>query len=62
MLKQTQMKVMFYYVGTKKGVRGKRGKGRIAHVRPEFLLCSGQVAVEGLPDSFHWALGGHLSH
>ena len=36
----------------KKGVRGRRG-GRIALVRPEFLLCSGQVDVGGLPDAFH---------
>ena len=47
-------------VGTKGG-RGKRGKGG-AHFRPEFLLCSGQVVVGGLPDTFHLVPGGHLNH
>ena len=48
-------------VGTKGG-QGKEGEGRIAHVQPEFLLCSGQADAGGLPDTFHSALGGHLSH
>ena len=41
-------------MGTKRG-QEKRGEGRIAHVRPEFLLCSGQADAGGLPDAFHWA-------
>ena len=41
---------------------GEGGVGRIAHIWPEFLLCSGQADVGGLPDAFHSALGGHLSH
>jgi hypothetical protein len=41
---------------------GEEGGGRIAHVRPEFLLCSREADVGGLPDTFHLALGGHLSH
>jgi hypothetical protein len=41
--------------------QGKVGKGG-ACVWPEFLLCSGQVDVGGLPDAFHSAPGGHLSH
>lgn len=49
------------------GVRTKRGQGKgergwIAHIGPEFLLCSGQADTGGLPDAFHLALGGHLSH
>ena len=31
---------------TKKG-QGKEGEGRIAHVWPEFLLCSGQASGHG---------------
>jgi hypothetical protein len=49
-------------VGTKKGSVGERGGGKIARVWPEFHLCSGQVDTGGLPDTFHSALGGHLSH
>ena len=46
-----------------KGGRGKKGKGRIANVWPEFPLCSGQADSGGLPDAaFHSALGGHLRH
>jgi hypothetical protein len=48
-------------VGTKMGnLSGKRG-GRIAHIPPEFHLCSGQADVGGLPDTFHSAQGGHPS-
>jgi hypothetical protein len=47
--------------GNKEGV-GERGEGRIAHVWPEFLLCSGQAEAGGLPDAFHSAPGGHLSN
>jgi hypothetical protein len=42
--------------------QGKEGKRRRAHVWPEFLLCSGQADVGRLPEAFHSALGGHLSH
>ena len=45
-------------VGTKKkkkGAWGRKGEGRIAHVWPEFLLCSGQADSGGLPDTFHSA-------
>ena len=38
-------------MGTKKGP-GERGQGRIAHVQPEFHLCSGQADMGGLPDTF----------
>jgi hypothetical protein len=48
-------------VGTKTR-QGKEGRGRIAHVQPEFLLDLGQADAGGLPDAFHSALGGHLSH
>jgi hypothetical protein len=44
-------------VGTKGRRRGKRWGGRIAHVQPEFLLCSGQADVGGLQDTFHLAPG-----
>ena len=44
------------------GGEGNDEGGRIACVWPEFLLCSGQVEVGGLPDAFHSAPGGHLSH
>ena len=47
--------------GKEKGA-GEEGEGRIAHVWPEFLLCSGQADMGGLPDTFHSAPGGHLSH
>jgi hypothetical protein len=40
----------------------KEGEGKIAHVRPEFLLCSGHTDTGELPDTFHSALGEHLSH
>jgi hypothetical protein len=40
---------------------GEEGGGRIAHVLPDFHLCSGQADVGGLPDAFHSAPGGHLS-
>jgi hypothetical protein len=41
-----------------KGGGGNR-EGKIAHIRPEFLLCSGPVDMEGLPDTFHtWRLVG----
>jgi hypothetical protein len=36
-----------------KGSRGRRGEGRIAHIWPEFLLCSGQEDAGELPDTFH---------
>jgi hypothetical protein len=42
------------------GYRGRGGRGR-AHIWPEFL-CSGQGDSGRLPDTFHLALGGHLSH
>ena len=48
-------------VETKRG-QEKEGEVGIAHTRPEFLLCSGQADVGRLPDAFHSALGGHLSH
>jgi hypothetical protein len=48
-------------VGTKKGA-GERGGREEVHVRPEFLLCSGQADMGGLPVAFHSAPGGHLSH
>jgi hypothetical protein len=48
-------------VGTN-GERGRKGKGRIAHFQPDFFLCSGQADLGGLPDAFHWAPRGHLSH
>jgi hypothetical protein len=41
---------------------GKKEEGRIAHIWPEFLLCSEQADVEGLPNAFYSAPGGHLSH
>jgi hypothetical protein len=44
-------------VGTKRGMGKKRG-GRIAHIRPEFLLCSGQADVGRMPEAFHSVLGG----
>jgi hypothetical protein len=40
-----------------KGGREEWG-GRIAHVWPEFLQCTGQADVEGLPDAFHSAWVG----
>jgi hypothetical protein len=40
---------------------GNEGGWKIAHIKPEFLLCSGQAEAEGLPDAFHSARGGHLS-
>ena len=40
---------------------GKERGGRIAHVWPEFHLCSGQADVGGLLEDFHWAPGRHLS-
>ena len=43
------------------GKRGRRGRERL-RVQPEFLLCSGQADMEGLPDAFHLAPGEHLSH
>ena len=43
-----------------RGCREKRGEGG-AHVQPEFLLCSGQVDMGGLPDAFYSAAGGHLA-
>ena len=49
-------------VGTKKGKEGKERERRIAHVWPEFHLCSGQADMGGLPDAFHSVPGGHLSH
>ena len=42
---------------TKRG-RGEEGGGRIAHVWPEFHLCSGQAEVGRLPDTFHSARVG----
>jgi hypothetical protein len=54
--------ILLSIVGTKKGVRGRKWGGRIACARLEFLLCSEKVDMEGLPDAFHSALGGHLSH
>ena len=48
----------YFIVGTKRG----QGEGRIARAWPEFLLCSGKVDAERLPDTFHSAPGGHLSH
>jgi hypothetical protein len=47
----------FLPVETKRGV-GEEGEGRIAHVWPEFLLCSGQVEAGGLPDAFYLAWVG----
>ena len=44
-----------------RGYRGKRGRKK-ARVRTEFLLCSGLQDEGGLPDAFHLAPGGHLSH
>jgi hypothetical protein len=44
------------FVGTKKGPRGKRGRG---DVRPEFHLFSGQADTGRLPDTFHSTPGGH---
>ena len=41
------------------GCSGRSGRER-ARIPPEFL-CSGQVAMGGLPDTFHTALGGHLA-
>lgn len=43
------------------GCQGKK-RGKRAQVPPEFLLCSGQADIEGLPDVFHFTPGGHLSH
>ena len=45
-------------MGTEGG-QGKEGEGRIAHVWPEFLLCSGQADLGGLPDAFHSDPGGN---
>jgi hypothetical protein len=42
-----------------KGGRGKKERGRLASSGPEFLLCSGQVDLGGLPDAFHSAPGGY---
>jgi hypothetical protein len=50
-------------MGTKKGGGGfmEVEEGRIAHIQPEFLLCSGQAEKGGLPDTFDSAPGGHPS-
>jgi hypothetical protein len=48
-------------VGTKRGAGEEGGREDSMH-QPEFLLCSGQVDVGGLPDTFHSAPGAHLSH
>ena len=48
---------MYRTVGTNKGPE-KEGGGTIAHVWPEFHLCSGQAEVGRLPDTFHSARVG----
>jgi hypothetical protein len=48
-------------VGTKRGHRKER-EGRIAHIQPEFFLCSGKADMGGLTNAFHSAPDGHVSH
>ena len=55
MLKIKCRKVYIHpWCGNLKGA-GEEEQGRIAYIWPEFLLCSGQVDVGGLPDAFHLA-------
>ena len=44
-------------VGTKREAGEEEGE-KIAHTQREFHLCSGQVDVGGLPDTFHSARVG----
>jgi hypothetical protein len=48
-------------VGTERGLRGRAGR-MIDHIQPEYHLCSGKADTGELPDVFHLALGGCLSH